>query len=857
MTELAFQSSSSFRTRTQVGRSVIGIGVAGLIFLYLSVILQLTPAQWTWLVKALGVFAAVCTVLSLAWVEWMEAPIRRAIDADAAGELGRDLAREAFASASRYALRGVGYSLVVWGSAAVALPAALILRFGDFPASSTLAIVVAAVSGGVVAALFNFYADKRLVEPLLERWGARIPDPSERRGLVRTIPISLKLRVALTAVVVAGVALSVILSDTLARRPVEAYATRIQQGWLERMAERVDGPGDAVLRLAREDLVELGLATDLLMVDVKRGKVVDGSPEMLSPAELDWIVEAAQGPTSVGLDSAHTFAWRQLDYDETFVLVAAMRSEVLTGDFGRVRTIFVALALVAALVGLAAAHQLSLDVSRTASRLGAEAERIASGDLTGGTSIESEDELGALAHSFERMSGSLRATVGRVAEAASGVEEATAELTAGSASIVEAASEQRRSLHEASGSIGSLHAEVSGITESVQLLSSNVEEASSSVLELGAAGEELRHTASSLSSQVESVTASIQQMTGSAREVGAQTESLSEAAADTSSSMTEMAASMRDVDMNAEETARLSGQVVSLADAGRNRVRETIGGMETIRSATEEMQTVIGGLGTRVQQIGAIVDVIDDVADETSLLALNAAIIAAQAGDQGRAFSVVADEITGLADRVLTSTKEIGALIRDVQQESEHAVRTIEAGARNVQEGVQLAAEAGTALDEITAAARASGDRIEEIVGAVRQQSGAAGHVAQLMETVSRGVARIREAGLEQESGTDAVSRSSTVMRDVAQQVQGTTEEQARGAARIRDSVENVRDAVERIHASLRQQKEACDGAVSEHGRIQERTETNETAARQMSEATQRLKTQAEMLRQDVRRFRI
>jgi methyl-accepting chemotaxis protein len=279
--------------------------------------------------------------------------------------------------------------------------------------------------------------------------------------------------------------------------------------------------------------------------------------------------------------------------------------------------------------------------------------------------------------------------------------------------------------------------------------------------------------------------------------------------------------------------------------------------MDAIRSATEVMQAVIGGLGGRVQEIGAILDVIDDVADETSLLALNAAIIAAQAGDQGRAFSVVADEITGLAERVLTSTKEIGSLIRDVQSESTRAVSTIEAGARNVREGVQLAAEAGVSLEDITTAARASGERIEEIVAAVREQSGAAGHVSQLMETVSLGVEQIRKAGIEQERGTDAVSQSSKVMRDVAQQVLGTTEEQARGAARIRESVENVQEAVERIHASLGQQADACDGALAMHGEIQERTRTNDEAARRMSEATQRLKAQAEGLRQDVRRFRI
>ena len=127
---------------------------------------------------------------------------------------------------------------------------------------------------------------------------------------------------------------------------------------------------------------------------------------------------------------------------------------------------------------------------------------------------------------------------------------------------------------------------------------------------------------------------------------------------------------------------------------------------------------------------------IDDVADETNLLALNAAIIAAQAGDQGKAFSVVADEIKELADRVLENTQEIGALIRAVQDESQSAAAAMERGASRVKGGVDLAAEAGVALDEITAAARQSGDHIHGIVSAVKEQATASSHIVGLMERV-------------------------------------------------------------------------------------------------------------------------
>jgi methyl-accepting chemotaxis protein len=297
--------------------------------------------------------------------------------------------------------------------------------------------------------------------------------------------------------------------------------------------------------------------------------------------------------------------------------------------------------------------------------------------------------------------------------------------------------------------------------------------------------------------------------------------------------------------------------VVALAESGRERVGQTIAGMDAIREATSSADTVIRGLGNRVQEIGAIVNVIDEVADETNLLALNAAIIAAQAGDQGRAFSVVADEIKDLAERVLASTKEITALVRSVQGESDNAVGAIERGTEIVRSGVELSAGAGAALEEITRAARASGERIEEIVQAVREQAGDASRVSDLMGQVDRSVGEIRAGGQEQERGNQILMRGAGVIRDVAYQTHRTTEEQARGAGRIRDSVESVREAVERIHAALQEQSDECRHAVSFLEQAYDRARSNQESSRRMSEATEGLQQQADALRTDVRRFRI
>jgi methyl-accepting chemotaxis protein len=311
------------------------------------------------------------------------------------------------------------------------------------------------------------------------------------------------------------------------------------------------------------------------------------------------------------------------------------------------------------------------------------------------------------------------------------------------------------------------------------------------------------------------------------------------------------------MDVNASETARLSSDVVARAESGRQKVRETVKGMEQIRETTRVAQGVVHGLGGRTKEIGAIVGVIDDVAEETNLLALNAAIIAAQAGENGRSFSVVADEIKKLADRVLASTKEIEQVIGSVQSETANAIDAIERGSRVVDEGVSRADEAGGALDEITEAARDSGSRIGEIVTAVTEQTKAATHVVGLMERVRAGVDHIRRAGQEQDRGNESMLASTEVMREIAQRVRGTTREQAQGSGRIADGVAAVSAAVERINAALAQQKGACAAAEDELGATETRTRAHGQLAQELDGAVGRMRESATELREAVERFRV
>ncbi len=857
MSVTGFSSGKNFRLRHTALVSSIGIPAAVLCVLYLVMILQMTDDQWAAFGQGVLVaFVFLAVVIPIAQTPF-ERVIADAIDRDEEGTLDDEQLELAVVHAVRLPRRDVLQALLTWLGAALFIPVFMHLNLETLSTFTLVVVVLASSSSGVIAAVFAHFAVKRQLSSLTNRWLNRIEDPARRRELIPTTTIGRKLAIPLSAVSMVSLLFALVLSYTLSYRPVEAQDHRVKTAYGAYVVEEL-GKDPSQLANLEKTGVAFAAAEHLLIVERSSGRIVSGDSRGIEAAELLWLLGTGElsGNSSL-FDSANSFVWAPLDETGERLLLSVTAGSTFTSGQRSAQMAFVGLMFTAVGIILLTCFLLSWDVTHTTRRLIERAQRVASGDLVNLEVVESDDELGVLARAFDEMIGSLREMIRQVASAADGLEGAVVGLDQVGADVTDATQDQRAGIEQATAQVASVNRKVSEITESAQALNFNVEEASSSVLELGAASEELNQTAMTLSSHVEEVTGSVEQMIRSVAQVGNNTDGLAQGISETSSSMSEMAAAMAEVDRNASETARLSNQVVKLSESGQERVHETISGMDSIRDATETADAVIQGLGSRVVEIGAIVDVIDDVADETNLLALNAAIIAAQAGDQGRSFSVVADEIKDLADRVLTSTKEIGDLIRAVQEESANATSAIGRGSERVQRGVELAAEAGLALEEITSASRESGARIEEIVNAVRDQTSAAGHVAGLMERVLTQVEEIRRAGLEQEQSNGVIQASAHIARDVAQQTQQTTEEQSRGAGRIRDSMESIRDAVDQIHAGLQEQSDSCRATVSFLEQVFERTSSNEASSLRLGGATRELTLQASALRQDVERFRI
>ena len=222
--------------------------------------------------------------------------------------------------------------------------------------------------------------------------------------------------------------------------------------------------------------------------------------------------------------------------------------------------------------------------------------------------------------------------------------------------------------------------------------------------------EELRTLVRQVQSTVGRVTDTTQQVEQTSTELlAASTEQLREIR-DTGESVLQMAGRINEVSAQAQETAQVARQSLQAAETGLTAVQNTIGGMNSIRDQIQETSKRIKRLGESSQEIGEITELISDITEQTNVLALNAAIQAASAGEAGRGFSVVAEEVQRLAERSGDATRQIAALVRTIQTDTQDAVAAMERSTQGVVEGAKLSDAAGTALGDIDRVTRELSD---------------------------------------------------------------------------------------------------------------------------------------------------
>jgi len=402
------------------------------------------------------------------------------------------------------------------------------------------------------------------------------------------------------------------------------------------------------------------------------------------------------------------------------------------------------------------------------------ATAIAAGDLTKSVSVQtqslkydSKDEMGDLARAFNAMisrlqgvgtnfagmTANLQKTIGQVADSANAVASAAGQLAKASEQSGEATNQIATTIQQVAKGTADQ-------TEGVTKTAGSVEQMSRAIDGV-AKGAQEQATAIARASQV---TARISQ-------------------------------AIEQVANNAQSVTRDSAEAARYSRDGARTVKETIVGMDAIRSKVGLSAGKVQEMGTRSEEIGAIVETIEDIASQTNLLALNAAIEAARAGEQGKGFAVVADEVRKLAERSSLATKEIAGLIKGIQKTVGEAVSAMQESANEVEAGVARTNSAGEVLNNILEAVESVYKQAEEAGTAAAKVNAAAGELVGAVDAVSAVIE-------ENTAATEEMAANSSELTQQIENIASVSEENSASVEEVSASTEEVSAQVEEVSAS-------------------------------------------------------
>ncbi|MCX7794210.1 MAG: methyl-accepting chemotaxis protein [Thermodesulfovibrionales bacterium] len=485
-------------------------------------------------------------------------------------------------------------------------------------------------------------------------------------------------------------------------------------------------------------------------------------------------------------------------------------------------------------------------------------EKLASGDLSARIDIKSNDEIGSLAGAINQVAVSLREIISGAKALADKGSKISEEVGLSAMKVLSGAQKQQTNLDEVALSIEGIDNSASEVAMGADSLAASSEQASSAIAEMASAIQRIAESAQQFSLEASSAASSVEELVASIKEISESLETVSASTEETASTVTEINTTLKEVEQSATESARLAEKVTMEAETkGIRAAEEAIKGIDGIRESVVALSEVIGRLGRRSEEIGKIINVIDEVAGQTSLLALNAAILAAQAGEHGKGFSVVADQIKALAERTGQSTKEIAGLIKAVQEETKASVEMVERGLRKVEEGVRLVGAMNEALRTISESSRQSTEKAKVIQRAMAEQAGAIKQITETIRNINEQIEHISRATKEQTRGSRLIIETVEKIRELSQHVKKATEEQSKGSNQIREAVGNVTHQAEEIAKATAMQRDKTRQMVHAAEEIKKVSLETVRLAEEMNRTVRSLDELTKSLVREMERFRI
>jgi methyl-accepting chemotaxis protein len=509
------------------------------------------------------------------------------------------------------------------------------------------------------------------------------------------------------------------------------------------------------------------------------------------------------------------------------------------------------------LVGVIMSVLFGRNIKKPVLAINAAIEKITMGELKTEVPDLGENEIGSISRGISFLAERLSATIAKLNSTATNVSAAIRQVDATYGDAIAGTKKQSQAVKEIAKAVHKANRTQVYINENTEKLAGLSTENVSSLIELKATAEEITANTQRLFKATEDSYSFVAQMTQTAKEISKHSAEALTAVEDTSASVEEIGASIREVEDHARESSKMADRVREVtADSGMLTIVDAIEGMEKISEEVKKSAGIVERLGTRSIDIEKVLSVIKDVTEQTNLLSLNAAILAAQAGEHGKSFSVVADEIRALSERTSASTREIGGIVKTIQRDIRDAVSSIDEATVKVETGSGLVLKVGDALKEILTASEHSTEMTKAIERATEEQSLGLRQISAVIEDIRKMMNSIAKSTGEQDSALSYLLEGIGEVKEVADISKRGTEEQAIGTRQISKNLELANDRLTSIGQAAADQRKLNEDIMAAMEQI---TDIGATTVKDMEEVSLSLKTlfeEIEILKNEMEAFR-